>query len=321
MGNFDTVGNLDVDSAGQVGLAFKEGITPWHSLGQEKPADEVWTRGQWMSKANTDFVVTLEQIGTMDSGIVIPDSKAIVRTDTSTVMGVTGNRYECYQNDDLYRLLEQYGEFATMGSLGGGSVVFGLIELGNVTVGCEDIRRYLLGAAGHDGKTGVDIKSTDVATVCQNTFDMAFAGAGRKWSAKHTQNISARIASIDEELAAIFDGSAVKALTDEIERMLSQEVNDRIVEEVLDEAFPKGNKAVSMEAWTVRGLYEQHPTVRDRNGTDCRGTAWGLYQATSFFDLWSKDVRGDRLERQAFATLDDNPTPNARKVAQLLTRV
>lgn len=305
---------------GEVEFAYLNTITPWHGLGTAMDNDVEWTLEEFEAEAGVDWTVRKEAVGTMDSGIVVPDTFALVREDTETILGTTGKRYEVFSHHNGLEEIAKYGKMSTMGSLGGGATVFGLVELDAITVGPESISRYLLAAMGNDGKTGVEIKNTDVCVVCHNTLDMALGGSGRKWSAKHTENIGKRFESISSELEALFDGSSAKALSDEIDKLLNTTISDNTVQETLEQVFPSNGKAISTEAWAVRGLYEQHPTIRNRNGEDIKGTQWGLYQAVSFYDLWSKDVRGDRLEKQAYATLDDNPTPNARKVAALMTK-
>jgi len=307
------------DTNGKTEFAYLDTVTPWHGLGTVMSSDEFWSLDEFMVQAGLDWTVSKEQLVTNESKVKAPDMFGLVRQDTLTVLGTTGKRYEVFPHRVGLEEIAKYGTVQTMGSLSGGKVVFGCVELDQITVGPETIKRFLTAAMGHDGATDVSIFNSDVCTVCRNTLDAGFASAGRKWSARHTENISSRFKVVEEELADLFSGNSAQRIMDEIDHMLNTEISDQVVQDTLEQVWPKKGNGLSTEAWAVRGLYEQHPTIRDRNGEDIHGTEWGLYQAVSFYDLWSKEIRGDRLERQAYSMLDDNPTPNARKVKGLLS--
>jgi hypothetical protein len=215
----------------------------------------------------------------------------------------------------MFETVSRFGNFDVMGSLGDGDVVFGLVKLGSLETGGERFDHWLVAYTGHTGNTAVGFAEVVIRTVCRNTLDMGLAGAdkaGAHWKARHNEGLRDRLAHIEADLDDTFSGARLAKIGEEIDRLMNSPITDAKVEKVLDDVFPS-DKAISEKAWAVRGIYEQHPTV-----ADVKGTQWGLYQSVSFFDNWTQDVRGDRLEKLAYATLADNPTPNARKTLQLL---
>ncbi|HEY4993205.1 MAG TPA: DUF932 domain-containing protein [Nakamurella sp.] len=119
--------------------------------------------------------------------IAIPDHFAVVRTDPfdrSKVvpLGVVGDRYTPYQNEQLVHFLtdvvEQGGAvIETAGALGNGERVFFSMRLPkDVLIGGRDLsQHYITVLAGHDGNFAIRVLVTTVRVVCGNTWQAALA--------------------------------------------------------------------------------------------------------------------------------------------------
>lgn len=82
---------------------FYTGEVPWHKLGTRlnTPA----TAEEAIVAAGLDYEVELAAMQTSD-GTPISNRKAVVRTDTSNVLGVVGNGYVPVQNRQSFGFLD-----------------------------------------------------------------------------------------------------------------------------------------------------------------------------------------------------------------------
>ncbi len=132
------------------------GEVPWHRLGEKLVAPA--TAEEAITAAGLDYEITLTDVATVD-GMMVPKTKAVVRYDNQTVLGVVSDRYIPVQNRQAFGFLDAVVadsglRYHTAGALGRGEKIFLLAKLpGHLRVKqTEDVvDKYLLLSNSHDG--------------------------------------------------------------------------------------------------------------------------------------------------------------------------
>jgi phage/plasmid-like protein (TIGR03299 family) len=183
---------------GKPAFAFY-GEEPWHKLGQKLDAPA--TAEEATAAAGLDYEITLTDVATVD-GLIVPKTKAVVRYDNQTVLGVVSNKYVPVQNKQAFGFLDAVVadgglRYHTAGALGKGEKVFLLAKLpGHIRVKqTEDVvDKFLLLSNAHDGSAALRVLFTPVRVVCQNTLSMALRqGHGEGVRIRHNGNLAAKI--------------------------------------------------------------------------------------------------------------------------------
>jgi len=154
------------------------GEEPWHRLGEKLDAPA--TAEEAITAAGLDYEISLTDEATVD-GMMVPKTKAVVRYDNQTVLGVVSDRYVPVQNKQAFSFLDSCVadnglRYHTAGALGQGEKIFLLAKLpGHLRVKqTEDVvDKYLLLSNSHNGSSALRVLFTPVRVVCQNTLSMA----------------------------------------------------------------------------------------------------------------------------------------------------
>jgi len=175
------------------------GEAPWHRLGEKLDAPA--TAEEAIAAAGLDYEISLTSVATVD-GMMVPKTKAVVRYDNQTVLGVVSDRYVPVQNRQAFGFLDAVVadgglRYHTAGALGQGEKIFLLAKLpGHLRVKqTEDIvEKYLLLSNAHDGSAALRVLFTPVRVVCQNTLSMALRqGHGQGVSIRHNGDLAGKI--------------------------------------------------------------------------------------------------------------------------------
>src|SRR5262249_32939093 len=107
------------------------GEVPWHNLGTK--LDQPATAREAIEAARLNYRVDLKPLNT-DDGTIVPQRKAVVRTDTGKVLGVVGNSYVPVQNYQAFGFLDAVVaegglRYHTAGALGNGERIWMLAKL------------------------------------------------------------------------------------------------------------------------------------------------------------------------------------------------
>lgn len=181
----------------------------WHGLGTVLP--EAPTVREALVAAKLGWRI-LKRPLTADVGgapVEVPDHHAIVREDTSEVLGVVGGQYHVLQNEDLAELIDGLAaagrrvKVETAGSLRAGRNVFFLAQSGAIEVGERDaVHLFHLFANAHDGSASFQVLPTSVRVVCRNTLTAAVNGAKRSIKVPHRANLPERVRAALQALQA-----------------------------------------------------------------------------------------------------------------------
>jgi phage/plasmid-like protein (TIGR03299 family) len=308
--------NLNINN-GKASMFYISEI-PWHGLGVqlENPA----TSAEAIQHAGLDFKVKLKPVKTVVNRkqVIIPNSFATVRTDTSAVLGVVGSRYEVIQNISAFAFFDalvgpEEAIYHTAGVLGKGERIWILAKLPDyIRVGKNDvINKFLLLTNSHDGSSLVRAKLTPIRVVCNNTLSAALAGSEQEVRIRHTANAVNRLEeghkllgltnTLYSQLEAIFNRMNLKKVTD---KQLMDYVK-KLIPENPDAVFQTRNQNIR------EAILELHETGEGAEMS--RGSIWGAYNAvTEYTDhvQHSRDAQkrlnsiwfggGERLKHKAF---------------------
>lgn len=284
---------------------------PWHGLGivledypnledAQKHSGLTWTAGirpAYYEASPGDFQP-------------IPGQNAVVRNDHNIVIGSVGDRYEIYQNDEMWRFIETFQKqtdckIETAGSLRNGAITWVLAKNGIVEyINGDPMQEFFLFRNSFDGSTPIMSTFTNIRVVCNNTMSMAIKGARNIFKVRHTSSASDQLAEVQKALGI---RSHFKAKMDEAmdylvdtkmtERMMTDFVSD-IVFPQPQEIIQQGGKIVNItdagkHAQTARNnkISAVLKLVENGAGTDIKGvkgTAYGLLQALT---EWSDHER------------------------------
>lgn len=191
---------LGTTADGRVAM-FAAMVPPWHGLGtvidRAATADEALRYG---GLAGWDLAKLQVYVDFQDKRLECPDKFAVVRQDTGDVLGVVGNRYQIFHNEDVFAMMDEIVErgarYDTAGSIGNGERVWMLANMPESRFEvCEgdEVEAYILATTTHDGTGSIRFMTTSNRVVCANTLRMAMNGKATKsiWF-RHTANVAQR---------------------------------------------------------------------------------------------------------------------------------
>ena len=324
---------------GQVTFALR-GAPAWHGLAEKifGEDDSVNTQQMLDSALLSRWNVRLENIPLPDGYTADKDNYLVIRdnpfvTDEKNVLGVVGERYHTYQNEELFAFadnilsgsLDGGGRWESAGSIKGGRVVFGSLKLDTEIVldpkGINDkTESYLLVTTSHDGSSAIQAMTTPVRVVCQNTLNMALSGARQSFKIRHTATATdraeqARIAlGLANDYMTEFNVMAQELFATPIENKVFHDIVKSLYPAPADDAGKATITKYESKIDIINGLYFDSPT---QDGI--RGTAWGAYNAlTERVDYFRqgrkvKGADGDGTRNQMASASGFDAQANAEK--------
>ncbi|QIJ62573.1 DUF932 domain-containing protein [Streptomyces sp. JB150] len=201
-----TVGYDRGEVIGRDGLDTSRGTaalyttTPaWHGLGTVIPGG-ISDIGTVLRVAQIDFQVDKRPVQYVYGGErrVMDDQFVTARSDTGAALGTVGNRYEVFQQRQIFEFLEdlagQHGVlWESAGALRGGRRVFVTMQVPDSVIidrgGLDDeIRLFIVAINSHDGRSQAEVVVTPWRVVCANTERFALADAHSRWTIRHTSS-------------------------------------------------------------------------------------------------------------------------------------
>jgi len=162
----------------------------------------------------------------------------IYRNDTGVILGLASEKYEIFQNREMVEVMDAIAKdsgitYEVAGGLGKGERVWVLANVPDLTydVKGDTMKSYLLVQTSHDGSSALNIQSTAIRVVCQNTLRMAMiarkgeeAKHGKQnvksgYSIKHTRSMKAMVA---EAVAAFAGCVEVNKFSRELHKALAE---------------------------------------------------------------------------------------------------
>ncbi len=235
----------------------------------------------------------------------VADHRATYRSDTGHLFGVVGADWYPHQPADVVDLARLTIDAApddthieTVGSLRGGRIVFVTLALpGEVTIAADTHVPRLVWVTAMDGSLATRAVTTMVRVVCANTMRASFRDARTTWAARHTSSLDGRAADARQALQLAW--TVADSFQAEVEALTTQHITDRQADTVLTGLWPdrpdataRAREHASRRRATITRLYRHDPRV-----AGWHGTAYGLIQAVSTWELWEAPRRTNRGER------------------------
>ncbi len=298
---------------------------PWHGIGEILKDYPTITEAITASGLNWDVSIEGMEAVMGNNIIKVPDNFAVVREDTKTVIGVVGNRYEPYQNSEMWGFIDDFQKqsgvkLETAGSLKNGRTTWVLAKNGSMEhVKNDKIDEFFLFRNSFDGSTPISVMFTNIRVVCNNTLTAAIRGARNVYNVRHTASAADQIKEVQKALAL---RSKYKTAVDvSFDLLVKYGMDATESENFLKEIIfpePKGitQKIVKGEVVNEIGEATQRAhTTRNNNITDImelietgagadipgvRGTGYGMYNALTEWADHEKSIRvmGGRNEAE-----------------------
>lgn len=282
-------------------MAYQEEIKPWHGLGTVSP--ELMTIEEALSLSGSDYKVAKDPVYRERNGqiVAIPDQYVTVNEDNGEVLGMVGSKYEVFQTKDRLEPFRPIldDRIATCGALGNGERFWVLALADNegweVVPGCK-LDSYFLLTGSHDGSLSTECRHTEIAVVCQNTFNQALSGKQANISIRTTAGAPMRLAEAAKIMA---DHKAYLQETHQAySRFADFRVDDWAVEQYLSAlvgdptalAEGRGRTICQNRREEILNLYEGRGMGSMLEGV--AGTAMGLWMAASEYADYKFPQRG-----------------------------
>lgn len=220
-----------------------------------------------------------------ESGIIIPGKIAMIREDTSTVLGVHSNGYVPYQNIELMELLYKITQSTGLilhsaGTFGDGKKVWIQLKSDDLTLGNDTIKGYLSGINSFDGSTNLAFGNANLTISCMNSFWVGY----RKLDAKlrHTSSMKVRIEEILKNMDVLLENE--KQIFNQIVRMNEIGITPKLKEMVKIRLFDlKKNYLTSELSKRKQNQIIKFEDDLNTEINDKGETLWGLFSGVTRF--------------------------------------
>jgi len=260
------------------------GEVPWHGLGKRVLPD--LTPGQMLIEAGLDWQVVKTPIyydSDVQDGIEINGSYALIRSTDGQYLTTVGPNWRPLQNhqafDFFYDFVMQGDmEMHTAGSLQNGKIVWALAKIKEsfTIVGDDEIEQFMLFVNPHQRGKAIEVRSTNVRVVCNNTLDFSLqSDSSRRISVNHNS-------AWDEDYVREMLGLAHKASSEYAEkaRFLSTKNYQNVtLAEFLDQIFPNTGKSDDRSKNANRALEVVH---QQPGAQYAEGTWWQAFNAVTY---------------------------------------
>lgn len=282
---------------------------PWHGLGvvlpDYIPALEV------QHVAGLDWTAEKRNLFTVDregQPVMVGDRYAIVRSDNDYPIGVVGDVYEVFQNDDLFKFMDGFcnetgSQIETAGSLRNGRIVWALATAGMTEYVHDDpVKKYFLFKNGFDGGSAIEICFTNVRVVCNNTLSMALQGATNMWRVRHSAAMHRQVEVAKQ--AVLMEKRSSDAMAEIMKKLAATQLTESTMEKITANFIARDLRSLesSPELMDIK-LERKHDTkvleqILDLQATGAgsdipgvQGTAYGLLNAATEYADHYKTVR------------------------------
>lgn len=172
---------LEFDSNGNAMMAYA-GDRCWHGLGVKVSND--LTPRQMMEAAQLDWTVDMvPAYATVGGKVVDVGHSALVRSLDQKVLDVVPNDWQPTQNEEAFNFFNEFvaaGDMTmeTAGSLKGGTIIWAMAKIKDsftLFKGKDQVDSYLLFSNPHQYGQSINVRSTFVRVVCNNTLTAALS--------------------------------------------------------------------------------------------------------------------------------------------------
>lgn len=315
----------------------------WHGLGDDT---QIFDRPMFVAEAlkacHADYKVKMQPVVALNDKIIhamengeniaadellsllIPNTKATMRTDKDTTLGLVSDTYGLVQNEDAFKFVDMFcsGQFAqrdntpvieTCGVLGRGERVFVTAKFPQPIV--IDAKRddlvdmYVVFTTSHDGSGAVKCMVSPCRVCCNNTLNYAMQHNIGRIQFRHTSKVMDRLDLLNQENAEFaykalnVADTYAKGLSEMFDHLRNIKLAEKQLQNIIaDITLSPQNAKLFKE---TRNIYHEDITTRGRNiftnmrnyidmgvGQDNqeKGTAmWLMNGITSFYQNGQND--------------------------------
>ena len=274
-----------------------------------------------LNQTGLNWTVREESL-TTESGIIIPQQKAIIRDDTNTVLSVHGEGYYPYQNHQLIELLDKVSQQVGLpihkgGMFGDGKKVFIQLKSNDLKLGTDRVEGFITGVNSFDGSTSLAFGPSNITISCQNTFFAAFRNMDTK--VRHTKNMVMRVDEICRGLERVIEEEAImfediKQMADTKMTKENQDWVSRLLFNIEREVNLNDEKALSTVTRNKLSRFEI-----DLNGElkDKGDSLWGLFSGVTKYTTHSM-TKGDNSENKMFGVYGQRERQIFKQLVELV---
>jgi phage/plasmid-like protein (TIGR03299 family) len=318
-----------------IGMTDKRG-NAWHYKESEQgdeanhyigaiPIEDVRRRlFHWEAEKQPMFIITAD-----GSTKTVPNRVAIVRNDTSDVLGVVSPAYEPHQYDEwllssVGNLLDDDLVIGSAGLLKNGAIAWIQIEMPeNYNVAGVEFRPNLLATTSFNGSIATTYKRTVTVVVCDNTREMALRENGQEISIRHTSQSALRLGDARSALGIVH--TMADEFGKELEALLNMKVSDKQYERFVELHVPLNDQESKQAVSRAENVRDEFANLwkNDLRVATWRGTGFGVLQAVNTHRQHLRPTRGDTIlvERTMMDSLTGKTGLADQKAARLLASV
>lgn len=286
-------------------------------------------------QAGLDWSVSLHNMtasylipGTEQStSLEVKHKVAVVKTtpfgDTQ-VIGVVGNRYQPFQNGEIFSALDSLidsgdARYAAAGEYDHGAKVWMLLQLPNeITVANDPHAAFILAKTSHDGSSSVIIKPIIERLYCANQINKIYRNKNAfTYTLKHTANSKLEVSEISHILKLSYENiEAYERIANTLsEREVTREHALNYFKKVFPlpstiEDKPLALLSVGEKQQLTRANTARHTAMNIYSNSETqeniRGTEFGLWQAVVEYADHGKKDKGTTSGIRAMSGGSDN---------------
>ena len=221
--------------------------------------------------------------------------KAIVRSDTGKVFGITKDRYKPVQNADAFAfadvLRQQGATFEKVGCYRGGEKVWFLMKLPSRTYAGDEHHLYMFLMNGNNGKQSLFAAFTTIRACCCNMAHLVSRNSTYKVSIQHRGDVEGKMLEAQEVMAganAYFDG-----LQHTMEELRNIKLSRAEMGKIIDGLFPYAEDATERIKRTAQEKRNQLTNIL-LNAPDLQNENWDglrLIHAITDFESHAEPAR------------------------------
>ena len=281
------------------------GETPWHGLGQQlTPGASLDT---WAKESGMDFQILGSPVLYKDAqnSIIAQGSKQVLfREDTSTPLGVVGNKYKVVQPIEVLEFFrdlvaEQGFQLETAGVLFNGAKYWAMARTGQeFKIGKNDVLKdYLMLATACDGTLRTTARRTSIRVVCNNTLSLSNKDALSDVKVSHSSTFDAD--DVKKQLGLRqddWDDFKTKAQILSETRLTDIQALNFVKSLYGDKNHTQISK--TLQLYSGQGIGAEFNTSKE--------TAWGMLNAVTEVADWHQGKNQDRRLESAWLYTGNN---------------
>lgn len=283
----------------------------WHGLGNvvEQPPKSI---AEAIELAGLGWKVQERKLLDAQTGLEIPDYKALVRSDNDLILNVCKKNYTPVQNEDAFKWFEPMiadrdVSLSAAVSLNEGrkiAITCAIENFGGDVVNGDRVESYLLLYNSHDGSSALGVRFTNVRVVCRNTLaaniprdsrlkydgDMAWSNKAIKF--RHTKNIGANLESV--QMAIDVQRRTFQNTLDEYRAMTKVQLDTNKLSEYLTKVMVSPQERAEGKTIADLRCYDRMiANFESGVGMDIPGVGGTLWAGLQAVTEWTTHQRGN----------------------------